>query len=566
MERECGSGAEGDAVDGVGAASQKESAASPDGFRLPLAFEDLAIGTTVVRGPDWKWGDQDSGSGSGAELCRGVTTSHVDEAGWVSAAWHDASGTLSASRWYRVGASARCAGADTRPRFDIFTEKMSPLSCPKALVEDTKEVMTRCVFFLQPSRFMRIKRATFDSLPLTNMFVHFASFTMISMDSISWKIDEGLGNDIAIVGSDNRKITRTNSSSWGTQVSGAFEGDCEIKLEVTHPSSDYLYIGVLDASKVEKATWQGSSCITGSKKHLVYYKADGSMQTGGRDASSGRSLQGTHTLTITVEMSAKTVTFAVDDDEYPPLAIDGDEWESTRIFACFGSSNQSVTIVDMVGSAGGIRTGSAWWLGDGDAQSTALTTRVHSSLVGAAPAATVSGNRAVEAALEYLEIDAALLGGRAAAGSDARYVHLVSGERLSERMLRERGVAVDQVHLGVLTHTSLMELCSLGVYHRHEAKANGRPIYHNENGRYMMYHYAGASGAEEWRVAQRQLVDEALTAADKGGDDALMGSSGDRKWTPGPLALKVCFYLPLHFKRILLTILTCPLIYYILKR
>jgi hypothetical protein len=114
----------------------------------------------------------------------------------------------------------------------------------------------------------------------------------------------------------------------------------------------------------------------------------------------------------------------------------------------------------------------------------------------------------------------------------------VSGQRLSERTLRERGVALAEVILGVLTYTTLMELCSLGVYHRHEAKANGRPIYHNENGRYMMYHYAGASGAEEWRVAQRQLVDEALTAADKGGEDALMGSSGDRKWTPGPLALK----------------------------
>ena len=27
------------------------------------------------------------------------------------------------------------------------------------------------------------------------------------------------------------------------------------------------------------------------------------------------------------------------------------------------------------------------------------------------------------------------------------------------------------------------------------------------------------------------------------------------------IAREVCFYLPLHFKRILLTILTCPLIY-----
>jgi hypothetical protein len=340
----------------------------PEGFRLPLAFESLAIGTAVVRGPDWKWGDQDGGGGGGTELCRGVTTSNVDEAGWVSVAWRDASGALSASRWYRVGASARCAGADIRPRFDIFAEerRLPPGTKAPADSADAKGGLSS------------------------------------SMDHVSWKVDEGLGNDIQLVDGDNRNITRTNSSSWGTQVSGAFEGDCEITLKVKHPSSDYLYIGVLNAPKVETSTWKSSSSITGSKRHIVYYKADGSMQSGEESSmSGGPTLRGEHTLTIKVEMSAMSVTFAIDGVDRPPLAIKGDAWDSTRLFACFGSSNQYVEILDVVGSFGD-SSGSAWWLGDGDAQSAALTARVHSSIVGAAPATVASGNRAVEGECSFM--------------------------------------------------------------------------------------------------------------------------------------------------------------------
>ena len=500
MERPDDDGA---AADGA-ADEEKVEVCIPDGFRLPRPFEALQVGTVVVRGPDWKWGEQDRAEGSTeGSVDRGVTTSPVSESGWVSVAWAN---ELETTGWYRVGATVRCGGFDTRPRFDLFAEQL-------ASVETTEDAG--------------------------------GASTPTNLDDISWEHDEGLGNDIKLVDGDSRVVTRTNSSSWGSQVSGIIEGSCEIELKVKHqPGSDYLYLGVCDAKQVLKSAWSGSSCITGSKSHMITYKANGDVQANGEDRPKQPALHGVHDLKMTLDLEAHTIVFACDGgDGCEPMKYKGD-WEQVRIFCCFGSSDQVITIVSIVGGGASCSLGGAWWLGSAEEQVANLESTVHSSIVdgGAASLTTLlSGNRAVEAALEYVAISETIVSidapaGRAAEDIDAqRFIHLLSGERVSERILRERGVSVADVVAGVTTRTELMELCSLGVYHRHEAKSNGRSIFHNENGRFMMYH---SDEAGEWRVAQRRLVDEALSEPDKGGAGALTGSSGDRKWLPGPVVLK----------------------------
>ena len=64
-----------------------------------LVPETLAVaGMRVMRGPDWKWGDQDGGKGS-----IGTVTDTDDGDGWVKVKWDSNSGNNS----YRVGASGK---------------------------------------------------------------------------------------------------------------------------------------------------------------------------------------------------------------------------------------------------------------------------------------------------------------------------------------------------------------------------------------------------------------------------------------------------------------------------
>jgi hypothetical protein len=58
----------------------------------PLSGREPPEGTIVVRGPSWKWGDQDSGSGNTGKVYRSP-----DGPGWVAVQW--ASGSRNSYRW-----------------------------------------------------------------------------------------------------------------------------------------------------------------------------------------------------------------------------------------------------------------------------------------------------------------------------------------------------------------------------------------------------------------------------------------------------------------------------------
>jgi hypothetical protein len=198
--------------------------------------------------------------------------------------------------------------------------------------------------------------------------------------------------------------------------------------------------------------------------------------------------------------------------------------------------------------------GSAWWLASAEEQAFRLASRVEPVRVGGAlerKAYARGSNEGREAALEYVAIaehillqerahrlgaarEGAVLSASSSADNalgEARFVHLLTGERTSASALEARGIPASAVVESIKTFSSLTEHCGLGLYRVCSAKSNGRPIYLNVNGRYMAYY----SKSGEWTVAQRKLVSEALEAASgKGGIDTLTGSDGDREQEPGP--------------------------------
>ena len=62
--------------------------------------EQLPVGTLVVRGPDWKWGNQDGGEGNIGEVIE-----NRDSDDWISVKW--ANGNKNAYRQPKCWSSAR---------------------------------------------------------------------------------------------------------------------------------------------------------------------------------------------------------------------------------------------------------------------------------------------------------------------------------------------------------------------------------------------------------------------------------------------------------------------------
>jgi hypothetical protein len=54
----------------------------PQAQSLPPQIQDLPLGTRVRRGPDWKWGNQDGGTGN-----MGTVKKSKDRDGWVTVKW-----------------------------------------------------------------------------------------------------------------------------------------------------------------------------------------------------------------------------------------------------------------------------------------------------------------------------------------------------------------------------------------------------------------------------------------------------------------------------------------------
>ena len=65
--------------------------------RKIVKFKD--VGAKVVRGPGWKWKDQDKGSVYGV-----ITSEELGSLAWVSVDWIDPKGKIIASYGYRTGA------------------------------------------------------------------------------------------------------------------------------------------------------------------------------------------------------------------------------------------------------------------------------------------------------------------------------------------------------------------------------------------------------------------------------------------------------------------------------
>lgn len=161
--------------------------------------------------------------------------------------------------------------------------------------------------------------------------------------SIGWET-ETTGNDI-VIDQDDARVTRTNSSSWGTQVTEAFTTDVTVSVSVDNGSSNYLAIGVLDAV----AEWTGTTAMSSLSKSRYYY-ADGTLKSeseGKKDvpALKGEGLE----LTMAIDMTAHTITFSRDGTE---IGVLQDVPTNARVFATFGGSNQFVTISGGSSSSG----------------------------------------------------------------------------------------------------------------------------------------------------------------------------------------------------------------------
>ena len=463
---------------------------------LPFALEDLPVGTAVVRGPDWKWEDQDGGKGS-----VGHTTSVVDGNGWCSVAWpHESGGAAGeVSHRYRVGTALRASGRLRKPQFDL------------ALVE-MQRTETRAV----------------------------ASSNQAT--DVSWANEKGvLGRDIQL--SDNQTVTRTQSSGWGSQWSSVVESDCVINLTIVgNNGGSYLLIGLIDGFEPTSTNYLGSS---GSRAYC--YRANGECLKDGSDLNSGNA--GPH-LEVGVKVaiavsygSGTTICFTVDGKKQPTMELDSSN--RLRLFACFGATG-FVVHIDGVQSSGG--RGSAWWQGSSKEQTSHLATSVLATTALNVSTVYESGsNEAADASLEYISIADHIIereqtqmskeGDAAAVGEtdpseSLRFVHLLTGARVGASSIEARGIPLDSIAEGVATFTQLMEVCGLGAYAMvPDVKSNGRPIYHSENGRYMLYH---AASGDEWIFAQRMLTEDALSSPDKGGVRAITGSAGDRETQPGP--------------------------------
>ena len=85
---------------------------------------------------------------------------------------------------------------------------------------------------------------------------------------------------------------------------------------------------------------------------MITYKANGNVQANGEDRPKQPALHGVHDLKMTLDLEAHTIVFACDGgDGCEPMKYKGD-WEQVRIFCCFGSSDQVITIVSIVGGDG----------------------------------------------------------------------------------------------------------------------------------------------------------------------------------------------------------------------
>ena len=166
------------------------------------------------------------------------------------------------------------------------------------------------------------------------------TYKRVTADNVETWITETHGND-TVVDQDGARVTRTNSSSWGSHATKSFSsGVVRCGLEIANASSDYFAVGVIAAG----AEWQGSGSMSGLAGSKYYY-ADGTLHSGGSTVESGLpSLKGERVaVEMQIDMEEHTIAFFRDGAQVG-ATMEGVP-EDARMFACFGGSGQFVTIV-----------------------------------------------------------------------------------------------------------------------------------------------------------------------------------------------------------------------------
>jgi hypothetical protein len=87
-------------------------------------------------------------------------------------------------------------------------------------------------------------------------------------------LESELGQDIS-VGQNGLSMTRTNSSSWGTQVSGLINKNGTLRMKITN-DSDYMYFGLLGGSC--PFNWRSNGTPKDETNEMFWMKSDGSIR------------------------------------------------------------------------------------------------------------------------------------------------------------------------------------------------------------------------------------------------------------------------------------------------
>ena len=172
-----------------------------------------------------------------------------------------------------------------------------------------------------------------------------------------------LGNDIAFVvpqaseenQEERNRITRTRSSSWGTQVSAKIERSVQLDVSVLSNSSDHFYIGImnLDLSR-EASWWTSTSCVT--EWGCCYWLVHGDGRINGQNTlSSGNfkrpgipKMHSGANFSIKIEFDSDdtaTMEFSsvIQGEEVVVMSQEIVDIMNLRLVACFGASDQVMT-------------------------------------------------------------------------------------------------------------------------------------------------------------------------------------------------------------------------------
>ena len=171
--------------------------------------------------------------------------------------------------------------------------------------------------------------------------------TSLSSVTTAWEIK---GPDV-VFDQDNRRVTRTNSSSWGIAIAGLTfsKGINSITFLVENTGdSDYLYLGLLEAE--ENKNYDLASCMNSDHSRRVWsWKRSGELYEKGATFNAQSYTTGDK-LTFLIDSTAKTITCLKNNVEcftFTGVA------EHLVPAACFGGSNQFIVIqqIEAIGAA-----------------------------------------------------------------------------------------------------------------------------------------------------------------------------------------------------------------------